>query len=295
MQRHKLSRLGNENNRIAANQGPQSEISDHSNDGDSVTSSTGSHADDQSLSPPEDEPTLLKNILRCCLNPRGQKKEYEKYMKEIFAHLSFLEGSYGTNAVKEPFSAKDGRNISANSKSSEVQGLSVEAKTFMNGKCVSDFLFPTEEVFFCLTIAKYVLALLEKLAKKDSQVDLSDFYSDHERKLFPVTPFKKSHNACYGQEDLNFYNRYVTIVQQIYVNDKRVSATLAKSQKTNAAPCQDTRWLVFDYGEEISDSSLPTTLFGGNSVSSFDNDNGTNESQATPVCSDIQAIDFSFV
>lgn len=202
-------------------------------------------------------------------------------MTEIFSLLSFLEGSHGAQNVTHPFANRNGDSITANSKSSKVHDLSFEARTYMNGKCISNFIYPTEEVFFCLVIAKFVSAQLLNFAKKDKDLDLSDIgcvKDEYGNILFPITPFKKSQNACYGKNDLDFFFASATHVKHVWLKD--LDRNTDKSD----------RWMVLNFqaAAEAKKQQRAALLAGRGSTQTPKKDGKDNNSSVH------QAPDFGF-
>lgn len=180
----------------------------------------------------------LRSILCACIKPRRNSPDYKDALLDLFAYLCFLEGSYGSKNCLTPYINSEGTQIASNSKSSEIAGLSNEAMEFLNGKSLSMMIAPTEELFFCLTIAKFVAAKLQ-----DVGADMDEFkLQKHEKKSeLVITPFRKSLNACYGSNDLKFFEDNIKIFLSSYDDDiKKVGKAVAN------------RCMVFDFSAELA-------------------------------------------
>ena len=166
---------------------------------------------------------MLKKVLSCCLHPRKEDK-YVEIMHDIFAFMCFMESSRGIHIVKHPFVTEAGQpSTGIINKNSMVSDLSTAAYESLNGKSVSSFLFPTEEVFCCLTLAKYLFYVLQK-----KSVDLKEFRCP-ETKNFPVTPFQKVNNSSYTQTDRDFFYSQIKVVSKCFDRDQKETDAAKKS------------------------------------------------------------------
>ena len=169
------------------------------------------------------------------LKPRGDRDAYEKTMLPIFALMCFTEGC--PVPCKTPFLDANGNPVAPQSQRM-LPRLSMQGMDILHGKSVSTFIKPPEEVFICLTLAKFILSKLQGL-----DVNVDEFRVGNPPQL-PVCSYKAKTNDGYDQTDINFFYEHIQRVVEIMKEDR-------------AKPMKE-RWMVFDYPER--NASSPSNL-----------------------------------
>lgn len=171
----------------------------------------------------------LKDILRAVLHPRGDQDAYEKNMRPVFAFMCFTEGC--PIKCRTPFINSTNVAVAAQNKGM-LPRLSRMGKATLQGKSLSTFIKPPEEVFICLTLAKYIL---HQLQERDVSTD--EFRVGNPPEL-PVGPYRPKSNDAYDQNDINFF----------YSNLKKVHGIMMKDLKKK----KELRWVYFNFEEPHS-------------------------------------------
>lgn len=165
-------------------------------------------------------------MLRQALFPRQNQVEYEKVIQPFLELTIFLDGGAPCG---RPFVDAAGC-ILARSQRSSAKKLSIKAMKDLNGKSVSEFIYPPEETFIVLTMAKYLLGTL-------NSEDIKEFTAPANG-LDPVSPWKGTGNDSVAKEDLAFFFKNSRAISDIFVRDLNESDT-------------SKRWLMMDFNEEL--------------------------------------------
>ena len=165
-------------------------------------------------------------VLECALAPHQDMNFYKSTMLDIFALMCFLEGSHGIGMVNQPFVNINGDPISVYARSSDLYGLSETGKRALHKQQLNCLLPPTEEMFFCLIMGKYVL---EKLQERNAPIP--DFFVKG-----TITAYQKTGSVAYSGEYIAFFYKQMNVVMASYEAEKKKP----KHERT----------LVFDYPEQ---------------------------------------------
>lgn len=177
--------------------------------------------------------------------------------------MCFTEGC--PNKVNMPFQNAEGKATPAKNEHQNHPKLSKQGYLALHGKSLGDFIKPPEEVFICLTLAKYLLYKLK------NDLGPPKNYLDGEPSSFPVSPWKEQSNQGYEQIDLDFFFHHCRRVVDIHKED------LSKDVKE--------RWVCFDYQDEIGVvAPRPTAPGGANPNSNTNGDQTTNSQRVLSNC-----------
>jgi hypothetical protein len=161
--------------------------------------------------------------------------------------MCFTEGCVAR--TKLPFVNSEGSPV-ASLGEGMIPRLSTQGMKALNKKSLSHFMLPPEEVFICLTLAKYIAW---KIKKEGHPLD--EFFPLGESSL-QVSPWKGKKTDAYEQDDIDFFYRHIGTINALYKDDKNKP----KSEQ----------WMYFDFDAELpnnaNDSAVGTNGEGTTAV-----------------------------
>jgi hypothetical protein len=168
-------------------------------------------------------------ILKAALHPRANRQQYTSSMKEILMLMCFTEGS--SCPARKPFVDKDGREV-ARSDREMLPILSASAMRALHQKTISCFIFPAEETFICLVLAKFLLFHLRR-----TDMEMVTQFLDQSQVI--LEPWRGAKADSVDLKDLSFFFSRRSLVDKCFLEDKKLT---------------DVRehWFYIDFAEQIA-------------------------------------------
>lgn len=209
----------------------------------------------------EQERSKLVALLKALLNPRGNFQVDNDLLMPIFALMCFTEGTTLCKTVK-PFLNDKGTPVAFSSEHA-TSSLSTEAMEALNGRKFSSIIYPPEEAFICLILAKYVMHLLHNSHRRSCPPDPNNFASDEDDDFasmlekegittYGIIKYKKETNESYDKNDFRYFFKQVEKIHKICQLEARQDSN--KEIDDDAPQQQDGPWYRFDYQNELDAS-----------------------------------------